>query len=1103
MKGTFMKGTFEKNSNANSKRTLKRVLRMLAFAMVIVLTLNCYSDGLRSRAAGTGDGNALLNQVVLKNSSTNAVISSGDKITADDSIVVEYHLKDLYPIGTNKNIEQGTTYSFKVPKELKVLTQTGWTVYAGNVTLAHCTYDSASHTIQVTFDDGCFDANGFAIDGVHGTFIGFTASLNSSELGSGDNQSLKFKIESGEYTFSFNYGEDAGITKSGSYDDASKLITWTITIDEGSKTYDKVLLQDTFSSNQVFVTNSLKEKVDDGAFTACNSVNVSGNTISYEYTPGNTTRTFTYQTKFTEAALNPGYVPNNTIELTATNNASIVDPDENNKKIAETGEVTLRANVTVETQYPTTVILDKVGKWHVREDNGLLWHVAVNPAKENYGNDVYLIETIGGSPSQVQTGDIKQKLGDNPIRNVKVNNVDATAEQLAKITIAPAGTGFASNEYKISFGDLLNGNTVEFDFFTVMSEDEIEFYQGNNNTEALGRTGRNTVTMYQTTTQLKSVDAIVRAYPKVLDKSFEDYDYSTRELEWKIDVNYDFMKLEDVVLEDTIMAGAFADKVIVKTYKNGDVTHVAETTQLSTTPNQAGMFYSYNEQSKMLTINIGDIPRNTKYDVMVYTVLDEDDEINDNGTIKTLANYNGTIEVGNKVTMKKTGSSPVTVEATGTIDNKILEKSGKVTGAGVASYEIKLNQPQTGWPQQSEVIDIMSPGMALDVASIKLYEASVAADGTMTATNEVDKSLYERKHSILEDGNADGEQAGSTKLVVILPENAGNKAYILKYDAVLEEDTTYDKFTNKVKLQGVTSQETNTDTEISEQELRGYGGATLITYSKVKLIKQNESQEALKGAEFVLLLNGEEVARQTTDANGEIIFSYLTPGETYTIKEVKAPEGYVIDENSTWEFVAKDKGDRYYLQNPHVFINKLEEKTPDDDDNKTTEDETTESGTPGNEGVEDEDRTSEDESTETGTPGDGEDDDDKTSEDKSTETGTPGDDDDDKTSEDNTTEPGTSGGDENDKTSEEESTETPGDEDDEDDKTSDDASTSTEASKDNESSKSDSDSKTDNKQNNKDNVPKTGDANIYKIMLVALLSIACMAIVACKRKKAL
>jgi len=1050
MKGTFIKGTYERDLKSNSKRTLKRVLRMLAFAMVIVLALNCYSDGLRSRAAGPVDGSALLNQVVLKNSSTNAVISSGDKITADDSIVVEYHLKDLYPIGTNKNIEQGTTYSFKVPKELKVLTQTGWTVYAGNVTLAHCTYDFASHTIQVTFDDGCFDANGFAIDGVHGTFIGFTACLNSSELGSGDNQSLKFKIESGEYTFSFNYGEDANMTKSGSYDDTSKLITWTITIDEGSKTYDKVLLQDTFSTNQEFVMNSLKEKVDDGAFTACNSVNVSGNTISYEYTPGNTTRTFTYQTKFTEAALNPGYVPGNTIELTATNNASIVDPDENNKKIAETGEVPLTANVTVETQYPTTVILDKVGKWHVREDNGLLWHVAVNPAKENYGNDVYLIETIGGS--QVQAGDIKQKLGDNPIRNVKVNNVDATAEQLAKITIAPAGSGFTANEYKISFGDLLNGNTVEFDFFTVMSEDEIEFYQGNNNTEALGRIGRNTVTMYQTTTQLKSVDAIVRAYPKVLDKKFIGYDYSTRELEWKIDVNYDFMKLEDVVLEDTIMAGTFADKVIVKTYKNGDVTHVAETTQLSTTPNQAGMFYSYNEQSKLLTINIGDIPRNTKYDVMVYTVLDEDDEINDNGTIKTLANYNGTIEVGNKVTMKKTGSSPVTVEATGTIDNKILEKSGKVTGAGVASYEIKLNQPQTGWPQQSEVIDIMSPGMALDVASIKLYEASVAADGTMTATNEVDKSLYERKHSILEDGNADGEQAGSTKLVVVLPENAGNKAYILKYDAVLEEDTTYDKFTNKVKLQGVTSQETNTATEISEQELRGYGGATLITYSKVKLIKQNESQEALKGAEFVLILDGEEVARQTTDANGEIIFSYLIPGETYTIKEVKAPEGYEIDENSAWDFVAKDKGDRYYLENPHVFINKLEEKTPDDDNNKTTEDETTESGNPGNEGVEDEDKTSEEESTETGTPGDGEDDDDNTSEDKSAST---------ETSKDNE--------DSNSKTDE--------------------------------NSKSDkTDSKTDNEKNNKDNVPKTGDTNIYMIMLAALLSVACMAIASCKRK---
>lgn len=1054
-----MKDRFKRKS----KRNLKSILRMLAFAMVIALALNCYSDGLRTQAAGSVDGTSLLDTVALKDSSSNAVISTGDKLTADDQLVVEYYLKDLYPIGSNKNLEQGTTYSFKVPAELKVMSQGTWTIRANGNTLAQCSYDSVTHTIQVTFDDGCFDLNGFAIDGVIDTCIGFTACLNSDELGSEDNQSLKFQIAGGEYAFSFNYGEDASMSKSGSYDEASEQITWTITIDEGSKAYDKVLLQDTFSTNQVFVMGSLKEKVGDGAFVACNNVTVSGNTISYEYTPGNTTRTFTYKTKFTDAALNPGNATSNTIELTAANSAKIVDPNANNKEIAGTGEVTVRANVTVESQYPSTVILDKVGKWHVREDNGLLWHVSVNEAKQSFGNDVYLIETIGGSQSQ--SGDIKQKLGDNPIRNVKVNNVAATSEQIAKITIEPAGAGFSANEYKISFGDLLDGNTVEFDFFTLMSEEEIEFYQGNNNTEELGRTGRNTVTMYQTTTQLKSVDAIVRAYPKVLDKSFENYDYNTRELEWKIDVNYDFMKLEDVILEDTIMAGTFAHKVIVKTYKDGDTTYVAETTQLSTSPNQSGMYYEYNEQTKLLIINIGDIPKNTKYDVMVYSVLDENDEINDNGTIKKLSNYNGTIEVGNSVTMKKGDSSPVTVEATGTIDNKILEKSGKVTGAGVASYEIKLNQAQVSWPQQSEVIDIMSPGMALDVASIRLYEASVAADGTLTATNEVDKSLYERKHSILEDGNSDGEQAGSTKLVVVLPENAGNKAYILKYDAVLEEDTTYDKFTNKVKLQGVTSKETNTDTEISAQKLRGYGGATLITYSKVKLIKQNESQEVLEGAEFALFLNGEEVDRKTTDANGEIIFSYLTPGATYAIKEVKAPEGYVIDENSTWEFVAKDKGDRYYLQNPHVFINKLEEKTPDDDDDKTTEDETTESPKD-----DDDDKTTEDETTESP-----KDDDDKTTEDESTDA--PKDDEDDKTTED-------------------ESTESP--KDDDDDKTS--GGASTETSKDNEGSKSD---KTDTQQNNKDNAPKTGDVNIYMIILLALASIIGMAIASYNRKKSL
>lgn len=924
---------------------MKKLFRIFAVVLIIALVLNDYRGGLSTKAAETADGQALLSGIKIKNQGTNTEISAGNKITATDQLLVEYYLNDLYPLGSSKNVSEGTTYYFSVPDELKVLSGGTWTLRAGQNTVGTCSYDSSSHKIQLTFDTGFFDANGFAADGVTGAYIGFTACLDADDLGSQDNQSLTFKIAGGDYTFSFEYGEDAKASKSGVYDEDSETITWTISVDEGSKAYDKVMLKDTFSNNQKYVNGSLKEKIgDNGAFVACSNVTVSGNTISYEFVPNGTTRTFTYETKFTDEALDPSNAVNEKINLTATNNASIVDSNNTNKEIANTGEATVTATVTVESQYPSTVILDKVGKWHVREDNGLLWHVDVNEAKQTFGNDVYLIETIGGA--NAQTGDIEQVLGDNPIRNVKVNNQEATAEQIAKITIQEAGTGFKSNEYKISFGDLLDGNHVEFDFFTLMSEDEIEFYQGNNQTEELARNGRNTVTMYQTNTVLKSVDAIVRAYPKVLDKTFENYNYGTRELEWKIDVNYDFMKLEDVVLEDSIQAGTFADKVIVKKYENGDSTYATETIQLTATPNQAGMYYQYNQQTKLLTITLGDIPRNTKYDVLVYSVLDPEDEINDNGTIKTLSNYNGTIELSNKVTMKKTGSSPVTVEATGTIDNKVLEKTGKVTGAGVASYEIKLNQAQMEWPRQSEVIDIMSPGMMLDVASIQLYEASVAEDGTMTATQLVDKDAYQRKQEILDAGNSEGEAAGSTKLTVVLPQNAGNKAYILKYDTILEEDTTYDKFTNKVSLQGVTNKETNTDTQISAQDLRGYGGATVINYSKVKIVKQNEDQEVLEGAEFALFLNGEEVDRKITDENGEIIFSYLTPDAIYTIKEMKAPVGYVKDDSSTgtWQFIAKAKGDKYYLDNPHVFVNKKEEVTTEDT-TTTTEEVTTEDTT--------------------------------------------------------------------------------------------------------------------------------------------------------------
>ena len=76
------------------------------------------------------------------------------------------------------------------------------------------------------------------------------------------------------------------------------------------------------------------------------------------------------------------------------------------------------------------------------------------------------------------------------------------------------------------------------------------------------------------------------------------------------------------------------------------------------------------------------------------------------------------------------------------------------------------------------------------------------------------------------------------------------------------------------------------------------GGEASGDTFKIKLKKVNEDQKALAGAVFAVSnSDGAEVGRLTTDANGEAILSGLLRGD-YTVKEVQAPEGYLLSGDS-------------------------------------------------------------------------------------------------------------------------------------------------------------------------------------------------------------
>ena len=88
-------------------------------------------------------------------------------------------------------------------------------------------------------------------------------------------------------------------------------------------------------------------------------------------------------------------------------------------------------------------------------------------------------------------------------------------------------------------------------------------------------------------------------------------------------------------------------------------------------------------------------------------------------------------------------------------------------------------------------------------------------------------------------------------------------------------------------------------TQVDEYEFRTYDPAYVIfnNVPTINIKKVNVSGQALKDAGFTLdnLLdkNGVPVGQKETDVNGAVSFVGLMPGETYTLEETEAPDGYI------------------------------------------------------------------------------------------------------------------------------------------------------------------------------------------------------------------
>ena len=129
------------------------------------------------------------------------------------------------------------------------------------------------------------------------------------------------------------------------------------------------------------------------------------------------------------------------------------------------------------------------------------------------------------------------------------------------------------------------------------------------------------------------------------------------------------------------------------------------------------------------------------------------------------------------------------------------------------------------------------------------------------------------------------------------PASAARDSYNLTINDAGEED---DKVTVSVN-NGSTAEAKITNTYTKNM------GEEIHNPASFKIVKTDEQGNKLSGAEFTLYdEDGSAVSTQTTDSKGEAVFGGFTKAAEYTLKETKAPEGYVATEQ-TWTVTVKLK----------------------------------------------------------------------------------------------------------------------------------------------------------------------------------------------------
>ena len=864
------------------KKTLKALLLCLFLCIgILSLPITALAE------EGDGEKKEIVQKVELyKNGDP---LEAGDEVSLNDEFYLKYTLNsslylNMIPEGDDR-ADYDDSYILEGDKIILPKFPTILAEYPPNIDIEIPDPDDPSKMLKlgyVTLDskgNALLDITTTRIGLFNDVVFGLDCSLNAAEIGSqedvsftlyGSEDPITIKIKDNQPNSNPDPDEpeeiplEKKLTLKKDYIDITNdkdndegIITWKITLDNLGYAFNDLTVYDKFNakdSGMKFIADSVEvskngsDISDDVTVKKSSGDSSLGKAYDFAVVLGNADANddyvISYKTKIEKYS---DYLKINHKE--APDNEAWFEYNEND-------EVKTSKSEKIGAKFGLKPGIEKNGKYDP-SNHEIKWKITANSGLQHLTN-VRITEFINSDQEFVSIQDAK--LSDGSSFDIENNY-----------------TQIADKEYLITLGDILDGKSITFTVVTKLAntEENHEFWSGNNSKKYYNKIVMNSA-------QIDYVEEEVSTTCKsnVLTKEIlGDYNYETHEFEYQIVANDNKMDMTQIIVKDGLNENGLelSDKPVTL---NGEPIN-----------KDTGVrpYYTYNSTDGTLIIYPEDAVAgtdNSRKVIKFFAKVKDQTYLDNINSPKLTIKNNASLETKEHPEPIKISSD----KASKSFNNSMFSKTGKVSSNKTkGEYTIVINSSKQVLPDGCTVKDTLGSSFELDDDSIKLYVGIInPASGEVTAGEEA--TGYTTKISDAGDGK--------TLMEVKLPDNSDRTIYVLKYTAPALYPNNND-FSNHASLEGF-GNGGNFDREfqLKKGSFQFFSVGNVVTLIIDKTDKEDGTP--LEGAVFSISdEDGNEVLQLKTRANGQVkAINKLQSGKKYIVKEIKAPDGYDLSEET-------------------------------------------------------------------------------------------------------------------------------------------------------------------------------------------------------------